>query len=47
MTAIDELLAARDELVLLMATLDARGATAAKMILERVERALEILGPLQ
>jgi hypothetical protein len=43
MTAIEELKTARDELVLLMATLDSVAAGQAGSILARVERALEIL----
>ena len=43
MTALQELITARDELVLLMATLDPQLASQARSILARVERAIEIL----
>jgi hypothetical protein len=45
MTAIEELKTARDELVLLMATLEPGVASQAASVLARVERALELLKP--
>lgn len=43
MTALEELKTARDELVLLMATLDTDAAQQVASILGRVERAIDIL----
>ena len=43
MTAMEELLTARDELMLLMATLDGHAAGQARSILARTERVIDLL----
>ena len=43
MTPLDELLTARDELVLMMATLDDQTSGQARSVLARIERVIDVL----